>query len=42
LAGPITGKLVSELLSGKETSLPLDELKLKRDSLISKELITRW
>jgi glycine/D-amino acid oxidase-like deaminating enzyme len=42
LAGPITGKLISELISGKEKSLPLDELKLKRDSLISRDLITRW
>jgi glycine/D-amino acid oxidase-like deaminating enzyme len=42
LAGPITGKLIGELLAGKPTSLPLDELKLKRESLVSKELITRW
>lgn len=42
LAGPATGKLVAELVAGKPTSLPLDELKLKRKSLEKHELVTRW
>jgi glycine/D-amino acid oxidase-like deaminating enzyme len=33
LAGPITGRLVSELISGEPLSISIDELSLYRPSL---------
>lgn len=42
LAGPITGKLVSELISGDELSLPIDELALDRPALANADDVIRW
>lgn len=42
LAGPITGKLISEMISGKPTSLPVDEFKLDRETLMAANGVTRW
>lgn len=37
VAGPITGKLISEMVNGEETSLPIDELKMDRESLVNRD-----
>jgi glycine/D-amino acid oxidase-like deaminating enzyme len=43
VAGPITGKLVAELVSGEKTSLSIKELSLKRDSLqVTDDGLDRW
>lgn len=42
LAGPITGKLISELVSGEELSLPIDELAIDRPALAEADEIIRW
>jgi glycine/D-amino acid oxidase-like deaminating enzyme len=43
VAGPITGKLVSELASGAPTSLPMDELAFDRPGLQpSEDGLVRW
>ena len=43
LAGPITGKLVAELISGEDLTLPLDELALDRASLVeASDGVIRW
>ncbi|MEU1595148.1 FAD-binding oxidoreductase [Streptomyces sp. NPDC005708] len=43
VAGPITGKLISELVSGVETSLPLDELAFDRPGLQpAEDGLVRW
>jgi glycine/D-amino acid oxidase-like deaminating enzyme len=43
VAGPITGKLVAELLSGEETSLPLGDLAIDRAGLrFSEDGLERW
>jgi glycine/D-amino acid oxidase-like deaminating enzyme len=42
LAGPITGKLVAELISGEQLSLPIDELALDRPTLTETDGVIRW
>ncbi len=42
LAGPITGKLVGELISGEQLSLPVDELALDRPGLKLTDGAIRW
>ena len=42
LAGPITGKLVAELISGDELSLPIDDLALTRPTLTETDGVIRW
>ncbi len=43
VAGPISGKLVAELISGESTSLPIDDLSLKRSGLqVSEDGLDRW
>ncbi|MGO4680211.1 NAD(P)/FAD-dependent oxidoreductase [Microbacterium sp. 2MCAF23] len=42
LAGPITGKLVAELISGEALSLPIDELALDRPELTNADAVIRW
>lgn len=42
LAGPITGKLVAELISDEQLSLPIDELALDREGLALTDGVIRW
>ncbi|MEX0158714.1 MULTISPECIES: NAD(P)/FAD-dependent oxidoreductase [unclassified Microbacterium] len=42
LAGPITGKLVAELISEETLSLPIDELALDRPALANPDGVIRW
>ncbi|GAB3001316.1 FAD-dependent oxidoreductase [Streptomyces pseudoechinosporeus] len=43
LAGPITGQLVAELISGEELSLPIDEMALDRPALReNSDGVIRW
>ena len=42
LAGPITGQLVAELISGEELTLPIDELALDRPTLTETDGVIRW
>jgi len=42
VAGPITGKLVAEMIAGDQPSMPIDELRLGRSSLGGREAVVRW
>jgi glycine/D-amino acid oxidase-like deaminating enzyme len=42
LAGPITGKLVAELVSGEKLTLPIDELAIDRPALAAIDGVVRW
>jgi glycine/D-amino acid oxidase-like deaminating enzyme len=42
LGGPITGKLLAEMITGADLSLPVDELSLSRPSLTVHDEIVPW
>ncbi len=42
VAGPITGKLIAELVAGDRASLPVGELRLSRPGLATREAVVRW
>lgn len=42
VAGPITGKIISEMINGEETTLRIDELRMDRESLSKGVASTEW
>jgi glycine/D-amino acid oxidase-like deaminating enzyme len=42
VAGPMTGKLIAEMVAGDRPSLPMDEFRLGRASLAGREAVVRW